>query len=186
MLSDIKIDNIKKESDKMSQYYEMVMFRPFDLDDTTGSMILRIKLVLSKVLCLGSDARILITMLTPILLLLIHVDAWMESRLKTNIHCITDPLYSAYAAVINLIACSVTYYWGRCLEHYLKHDTNYHTTVRKMTRNILVPLDMSGFYRVMIWGGDPTTEFVRKIVKDFNLYSEYCDRQVRNGLTPQF
>jgi len=186
MLSDINIDNIKKESDKMNQYYDMVMERPFDLEGTAGLLIFQTKFALSKILCLGSDARVSTAMLVPVLLLLIRVDIWMESHLKVNVHCVTDPLYGTYSAVVNQIACSVTYYWARCLEHYLKHDTNYYTTMRKMTRNILVPLDMSGFYRVMIWGGDPTTEFVRKTVKDFQLYDEYCDRQIRNGLTPQF
>jgi hypothetical protein len=180
------IQDLKKESDKMNQYREMVMSRPFDLDDTTGPMILRIKFALSKILCLGSDAKISSAMLVPALFLLIQVDVWMESHLKINVHCITDPLYTAYAAVVNLIACSVTYYWGLWIVHYLKHDTDYHITVKKMTRNILVPLDMTGFYRVMVWGNDPTTEFVREVVKSLQFYDEYRERQIRNGHTLQF
>ena len=180
------IDHLKKESDKMNQYREMVMSRPSDLEGTTGLLIFQIKFALSKILCLGSDAKISSAMLVPALLLLIQVDVWMESHLKVNVHCITDPLYEAYAAVINLIACSVTYYWGLWIVHYLKHDTDYHTTVKRMTRNILVPLDMTGFYRVMIWGNDPTMEFVRETVKHLQFYDEYRERQIRNGLTPQF
>lgn len=183
---DDKIESLKRESDKMNQYYDMVMSRPFNLDDTTGPLILRIKFVLSKILCLGSDAKILAYLGTPVLLFLLSVDTWTEKRLRIGVKGITTLLFNAYMVIVRLIACSVTYYWGLWIVHYLKHDTDYHTTVKNMTRNILVPLDMPGFYRVMIWGGDPTTEFVRDAVKSLQFYDEYRERQIRNGLTTQF
>jgi hypothetical protein len=184
------LDKNKQESCRMDQYYGMVMNQHFNYNTPLDLIIFKIKFNLAKLLCYGSDAKILIVLCLPFMFFVMKINgseiaAWLKTHLKINVNEITTPLFDLYMKAVKFIACSVTYYWALWLTHYLKNDTSYHATINKITRNVLVPLDMIGFYRVMIMGNDPTFEFVKEIVKE-NFYEEYKSRQIRNGMVPQF
>lgn len=185
------LDKASQEARKIDQYYNMAMRQAFNYEGPIDLIIFRIKFYLSKILCLGSDARIYAALSLPVLLLTIRMDTskiavWLEGHFRIRISTITGVAFKIYLFIVRMIASSVTYYWCQWMAYYLNHDTDYHTTINKITKNPIVPLDMIGFYKALVWGNDPIFEFVKDTAISLQLSEEYRSRQTRNGLVPQF
>jgi hypothetical protein len=140
---------------------------------------------------IGSDAQLLAIVAAPMMFwgmdfLGSKPCTWIKKNLKFNIEWIWYPLFDALMFLMSHIGKLRTYYWVWWFAYYIEKDTNFNETMRKIASNPLVPYDMTEFYRILIYGNDDRFEFVKENILSIKIEKMYRDRQIRNGLVPQF
>jgi hypothetical protein len=111
---------------------------------------------------------------------------WINKVVPHSVDKVWSVLWDVYIKVLIAVSSKLTYYWVWWLLYYLEKDTNFNETLKKMSRNILVPLDMPEFYRVLVYANDERFEMVKSNIQCFKFEEFYRARQIRNGMVPQF
>jgi hypothetical protein len=151
----------------------------------------RIKLFVTKIFALGNDAVFICRANTPAILfgcwlLNSRPVKWLQNHTFIKPENIWSALWPAYGWVVRVISKSISTYWALWLWHYLRTDRDYQATILRMARNPMVPLDLVNFYRILVYGDSHLYGMVKGNTISFGLTDEYRDRQIRNGMAPQF
>lgn len=175
----------------MVDYNSMISSRSYISVGPLTGIIFKIRFWITRMFCLGTDAKILALFLLPLLLLRLTVltsplNEWLRKYLRLDLGWVVSPVVDVLEKVITHTGYIVTYYWTWWFVHYLEQDSNYTSTIGKMARNPLIPFDLIEFYQVLISGNDPRFEFVKSNILCLKIEDYYRERQIRNGLVPQF
>jgi hypothetical protein len=154
-------------------------------------IVCSIKFFVSMCLYLGVDVMFQMKCAIPVMgiaskLASVKTLKWINRHTHRSLSKIWETLWIAYSAVTCWVSIRLTHYWVWWFVQYLVKDNSFQETMDKIYRNPLVPLDMADFYRILIYGNDNRYEFVKENIIHFKLIDMYRDRQIRNGLVPQF
>jgi len=183
-------NDLKDRINKISYQSQLVNEKSFHYV-SGNAIVLWVKFFITKIFCLGSDSRLLAkggfnVLIVSSDLLNSNVLNWINKAAPHSVDKIWSVLWDAYIMVLGAVSSKLTYYWVWWLLYYLEKDTNFNETLKKMSRNILVPMDMPEFYRVLVYANDERFEMVKSNIQSFKFEEFYRARQIRNGMVPQF